>query len=79
MRGTSLMGVHSKASALLNAIQCLADQQVLRPEVTGDQAADLLWLLMSFDSFDLLYTGRSPSADEVTTTLTATAERSLCR
>lgn len=33
--------------------------------VTAGQAADLLWLLTSFDSFDLLYTGRALPVDEV--------------
>jgi AcrR family transcriptional regulator len=42
-------------------------------------AADLLWLLTSFDSFDLLYTGRDLSSEETATTLITTAERSLCR
>jgi hypothetical protein len=34
--------------------QRLADEEALRAGVTADQAADLLWLLTSFDSFDLL-------------------------
>jgi hypothetical protein len=39
----------------------LADQGVLRPDVTEAQAADLLWLLTSFDAFDaLLPAGRCP-------------------
>ncbi len=33
----------------------LTEQDVLRPNVTIDEAADLLWLLASID---LLYTGR---------------------
>ncbi|MGZ4617344.1 MAG: TetR/AcrR family transcriptional regulator [Frankiaceae bacterium] len=57
----------------------LAEQSVLRPEVTADEAADLLWVLSSFDSFDLLYTGRGLPADEVARVLITTAERSLCR
>jgi AcrR family transcriptional regulator len=57
----------------------LADQDVLRPGVTVDQAADVLWLLASFASFDALYTGRGLSADQVTDLLVDTAERALCR
>ena len=45
----------------------------------ADQAADLLWLLTSFDSFDLLYTGRDLSIEKTATTLITTADRSLCR
>jgi AcrR family transcriptional regulator len=57
----------------------LAEQNVLRPDVTVDEAAHLLWVLTSFDAFDLLYTGRGLSADEITRLLITTAERSLYR
>jgi hypothetical protein len=56
-----------------------AGQEILRPDITEHEAADVLWLLTSFDSFDLLYTGRGLPVDEVARRLTATAERSLCR
>jgi hypothetical protein len=65
------------ASAVL--AQRLADQEALRADVTADQAADLLWPLTSFDSFDLLYTGRDQSIEKTATTLITTADRSLCR
>ena len=57
----------------------LAGQQVLRADVTAGQATDLLWLLTSFDSFDLLYTGRDLSAEKTAAALISTADRSLCR
>jgi hypothetical protein len=57
----------------------LAEQGALRPDVTQTQAAHVLWLLTSFDAFDVLYTGRSMPAEEVADTLTTTAERTLCR
>jgi AcrR family transcriptional regulator len=57
----------------------LAEQDVLRPDVTTKEAADLLWLLASFDSFDQLYTGRALPAGDVAQVLITTAERSLCR
>lgn len=44
--------------------QWLTEQDVLRPNVTIDEAADLLWLLASIDLPGCLVT---------------TAERSLCR
>jgi hypothetical protein len=59
--------------------QRLAEQDVLRPDVTADQATDLLWLLTSFDSFDQLYTARKLAAADVASTLITTAERTLCR
>lgn len=57
----------------------LDQQEVLRPDVTLDEAARTLWVLTSFDSFDALYTRRELPADEVARILIATAERTLCR
>ena len=69
----------NRAGGMVHLARRLAEQDVLRPDVTVDEAADLLWLLASFDSFDQLYTGRSLPVDEVARILIATAERSLCR
>ena len=57
----------------------LDEQGLLRPDVTVDQAADVIWLLASFASFDALYTGRRLPAAKVADILIATAERTLCR
>jgi AcrR family transcriptional regulator len=57
----------------------LDEQHLLRPDVTVEQAANVMWVLTSFASFDDLYTGRGMSADDVARTLIAMAERSLCR
>jgi AcrR family transcriptional regulator len=57
----------------------LAEQGCLRPGVTADHAADVLWLLTSFDAFDQLYTGRALPTDRVAAILVETAERTLCR
>ena len=57
----------------------LDEQDALLPGVTAGEAADLLWVLTSFESFDLLYTGRGLSVDEVARALVTAAERSLCR
>ena len=59
--------------------QRLHEQDVLRPDVSVDEAADVLWVLASFGSFDTLYTGRGLATDEVARILTTTAERTLCR
>ncbi|NDV06692.1 TetR/AcrR family transcriptional regulator [Rhodococcus sp. IEGM 248] len=69
----------NRAGGMVHLAQRLAEQEVLRPEVTVDEAADLLWLLASFDSFDQLYTGRNLPVADVSRTLITTAERSLCR
>lgn len=69
----------NRAGGMAHLAQRLAEQQVLRPDVTLDEAAHVLWLLASFDSFDALYTGRRLAADEVARMLITTAERTLYR
>jgi AcrR family transcriptional regulator len=69
----------NRAGGMRYVAQRLADQHLLRPDVTAEQAADLLWMLTSFASFDALYTDRRMPADNVADLLIDTAERSLCR
>ncbi|MDD7920274.1 TetR/AcrR family transcriptional regulator [Actinomycetospora callitridis] len=64
---------------MLHLATRLGEQDVLRPDVTVDEAAETLWVLASFESFDALYTGRGLPADEVARVLIAMAERTLCR
>ena len=68
-----------RAIGMASRARRLAEQGALRPGVTQDQAADLLWLLTSFDAFDVLYTGRSLPIEQVAATLITAAERTLCR
>jgi AcrR family transcriptional regulator len=68
-----------RAGGMARLAQRLAEQEALRADVTAAQAADLLWLLTSFDSFDLLHTGRELPVEQTATTLITTADRSLCR
>lgn len=77
--GAVRRGEQRRAGGMAYLAKRLAEQEILRPDVTEKEAADVLWLLTSFDSFDLLYTGRGLPVDEVARRLTATAERSLCR
>lgn len=55
----------------------LAEQGELRPGVSLDEAENVLWVLTSFESFDLLYTGRGLSTEAAAELLIATAERAL--
>ena len=55
----------------------LAEQGELRPGVSVAEAENILWVVTSFESFDLLYTGRRLSTDAVAELLIATAERAL--
>ncbi|MGH3505920.1 MAG: TetR/AcrR family transcriptional regulator, partial [Nocardioidaceae bacterium] len=57
----------------------LAEDGALRDDVTEDQAADVLWMLTSFEAFDLLHTGRGLSVDDAAELLATTAERAICR
>lgn len=67
-----------RSSGMASQARRLAEQGLLRTDVTVDEAADLLCLLTSFDTFDLLHTGRALSADKVAQRLITVAERSLC-
>lgn len=66
-----------RAIGVASRARRLAEEGTLRPDVTEAQAAHLLWLLTSFDAFDVLYTGQSLPAEQVAATLIATAERTL--
>ncbi|MBO3744785.1 TetR/AcrR family transcriptional regulator [Streptosporangiaceae bacterium NEAU-GS5] len=59
--------------------QRLADQDLLKPGVTAGEAADVLYVIASFEAFDLLFTGRGLSADEAGDRLVAMAEGALMR
>ncbi|MEU4425556.1 TetR/AcrR family transcriptional regulator [Actinoplanes sp. NPDC024001] len=52
---------------------------VLREDLSAEQAADALWVLTSFESLDLLVTGRGLTVDEAIATLVTMAERTVCR
>jgi AcrR family transcriptional regulator len=76
--GTVERADRNRAAGMAALAQRLADQDELRGDVTVDAAANLLWILTSFDAYDLLATGRGLSADEAADLLIETAERTLC-
>ncbi|MEV6304499.1 TetR/AcrR family transcriptional regulator [Actinoplanes sp. NPDC051861] len=55
----------------------LEAEGLLREDLTAGQAADALWVLTSFESLDLLITGRGRTVDEAIETLVTTAERAV--
>ncbi|MFH8570267.1 TetR/AcrR family transcriptional regulator [Streptomyces sp. NPDC017993] len=67
-----------RAAGMGHLADRLAEQGLLRQDATAEQAADVLWLLTGFDSFDLLYAGRNAPVEQVADTLVTTAERTLC-
>jgi len=68
-----------RAGGMARLAQRLADQEILRPELTVAEATDVLWLLTGFDSFDALHTGRQRSVRRTARMLADLAERALCR
>jgi len=68
-----------RAAAMTRIAGQLHEQGHLRPDVTPGEANDLLWVITSFESFDLLYTGRGLPLDTVVERLTDAAERALMR
>jgi AcrR family transcriptional regulator len=68
-----------RAGGMAYLAKRLAEDSVLRDDVTVEQAIDLLWVLCSFETFDALYTDRGKSLDEAIQLIAWTAEQSLCR
>jgi len=59
--------------------QRMHDQGVLRDDVTVDEAADVLWLITSFETFGQLYRDRSLTPKQVGERLMAITRRTLYR
>jgi AcrR family transcriptional regulator len=55
----------------------LAEQGHLPPDVTIEEATDILWVITSFETFDQLYTGRGLSEADTAARLVMMAERAL--
>ncbi len=68
-----------RARAMSDLANRLADQDQLRPGLDPEDATNVLWILTSFDAFDLLHTGRRLGIQRVSDTLAATAEHAVCR
>jgi AcrR family transcriptional regulator len=66
-----------RAEGMQGMAQRLHEQGALRPDVSPERAADVIWLLASFDAYDQLATGRGLDVEEVADILATLAERSL--
>jgi AcrR family transcriptional regulator len=66
-----------RARGMLWLARRLKRAGALREGLGVKGAADLLWILTSFDAFDLLYSGRGLAADRVARELVGIAERSV--
>ena len=67
-----------RAGGMEHLARRLADDSVLRSDTSVGDATHLLWVITSFESFDLLYTTRDLSIDHTIDLLVSIAERSLC-
>jgi AcrR family transcriptional regulator len=68
---------HGRAPGMRALAERLAEQGHLRGDVGVAEAADILWVVTGFDTFDQLYAGRGLPVAAVAERLTAIAERSL--
>jgi AcrR family transcriptional regulator len=66
-----------RTKGMMRLARRLARSGLLAEGVGAKKAADRLWVLTSFDAFDLLYSGRGLSANEVARVLVDMAERSV--
>lgn len=69
---------NGRAAGMAELCDRLAAQHLLRPGLTPAAAAHLLWLVTSFETFDLLHTGRDLPVPVTADLLTGTAEQTLC-
>jgi AcrR family transcriptional regulator len=79
MAGVAQRLEQSRAGGMVYIGNRLAEQGVLRADVTEAEAVDLLFVITSFDTFDLLYTGRGLDPATVAERLIAMAERAVCQ
>ena len=66
-----------RANGMARLARRLADQGVLRKDLSRRDAEHILWVLTSFESFDSLYTGRRLSTERAVKLLVDMAERAL--
>jgi hypothetical protein len=67
-----------RAEGMARGARRLARQKQLKPGVSASRAAHVLWLVASFEAFDLLYTGRGLSARQAGRILADTFEDAVC-
>jgi AcrR family transcriptional regulator len=69
----------SRAEGMRRVVRRLREQGLLASGVSAADAEHALWVLTSFEAFDLLYAGRGLSPAAAARLLTETAERALLR
>ena len=66
-----------RAAGMARLAGRLDEHGLLRPGLTPESAAHLIWIFAGFDAFDALATGRGLAPDEVTDLLVQAAEHTL--
>src|SRR5262245_50551113 len=79
VRGVFEVIERGRAEGQRSLAERLNQQGHLRPGLTVDEAADMLWVITSFDTFDLLHTARGLRANDVAQRLITMAENALWR
>jgi AcrR family transcriptional regulator len=69
----------ARARGMRRVARRLREQDLLAPGVSAADAEHTLWVLTSFEAFDLLHTGRGLSPATAARRLTETAERALLK
>jgi len=69
----------SRRRGMVDLAEHLARDGELREGLGVDDAVDLLWVVTSFESLDLLVSGRGRSVEQAADLLVAAAERAVCR
>jgi AcrR family transcriptional regulator len=69
----------ARARGMRRLVRRLREQDLLAPGVSAAHAEHTMWVLTSFEAFDLLHTGRDLSPAAAARLLTETAERALLK
>jgi AcrR family transcriptional regulator len=69
----------NRAAGMTTLARRLAEQKALRDDVSVSEAAHILWVITSFETADLLRTGRSLPSKKTVQMLVTMAERALLR
>jgi AcrR family transcriptional regulator len=77
--GTVEKMLQERSGGMAHLAGRLEEQGVLRPDTSVTDAAHILWVITSFESFDLLHTTRGLPLDRVVELLVQMAERALYR
>jgi AcrR family transcriptional regulator len=68
-----------RAGGVAHLVRRLSEADLLRQDVTVERATHVLWLLTSFDAYDLAATGSGLAPDQVADLVITIAERALLR